>query len=151
MSEFKLPDPVTVNQWGTQLRYTAILLGGVGIGSEWMVKISGLSDEELNKYISAVITIGSITLWLGPAVWGWVNNKFLTRDIKEVMVASSVASAQSGRAVVTEVIQTEKGMLNIAIPMGVPHDEIMKSAIVPGGAETTTKDLNVEELIRHRS
>jgi hypothetical protein len=100
------PDPVKVAQWAGQIRALLPFIGGA-LASAGIV-IPSLTDAQISGYISAAMTAAGIASYAASAVWSWYQK---VRD-RKMLVASAVASAQHGAAVVVTV--TPPGEPNIA-------------------------------------
>jgi len=139
MAEYKTPDSIKINQWATQFRYGLILLAGFGFGGTWAKSILNLTDEQLTGYVAGAVTTVSFIAWVVPAGYGWLRNRMVRGEIKDVVVASTITSAATGVPTQVEVVQTPAGQNNVVVHSLIPSADIQKS----------TADLNLEELARH--
>jgi hypothetical protein len=99
------PDPVKVAQWAGQIRALIALLAGAGlIGGVW----AGVSAEQVTNALTALLTLAGVA----GAAWASFTSWRAKQADRKALVASAVASAQHGAAVVVTV--TPPGEPNIA-------------------------------------
>jgi hypothetical protein len=146
MSEYRAPDSIVISQWATQFRYGLILLAGIGFGGTWAKTLLGLSDEQLTGYVAGAVTAASFLAWVIPASYGALRNYLLRREIKDVVVATAVTSAETGVPTLVDIVKTPIGVNNIAVPSVISPTDIQEAAIVParlaGGERAVTAMLN---------
>lgn len=119
----KLLDPAVLGQ----VRGVLILLAGMGLGGTWLKYLVGLDDASFNALATTIVTVGGGLLYLGPAIWGWLEAKWLARQSRSLQVAAATTSVALGVPVTVTV--TPPGEDNKATMISIA--EQTKSPLVP--------------------
>jgi hypothetical protein len=119
------PDPVKIAKWAGQIRAALTVLAGFNIAPE---VLSTLTAVDINADLSAIMTVFGLALYIGTALWSWIEKEIAARHANAAVVASAVASAHA-------TAETGVPTPTLVVPAPTPTDAGATASRIVGFAE----------------